>query len=267
MSRLPMVTARYLQQLTDQLEYVLGHQLVGVYVGGSASFGDLNRESDLDLVAVVSAKLRRNQIEALSARLFHDQLPCPQEGLELYIVKKSVVRLPSREPAYEMLLRTGKTWRSTVEKRGYEIDLLLDFAICRQEGLKIKDYYPSPIDLFTEISPHRILRALDQSLQWRLNHILHPFHDPQGENAVLNACRAWSYKQKGVFDSKTAAGEWAIQQSESTHDQRLINQALAIRKGIRKKRLDQELVRSFVNRARRALRARFFYRVIDWLRS
>lgn len=253
----------YLQQLTTRLQKELEGQLVGLYLCGSVELGDFSQqESDLDLIAVCKNRLKQSAIHRLSNTLSHDSLACPAAGIELFLIKEKLATSPVRYPAYEMLMRTGGTWELQVSSHQIETDLLIDLAICRQKGRVIRGRPPS--ELIPEIPRNWLIHAMYQSLHWRQKNILHPFYDPQGENAVLNACRAWYYQVENRFCSKTEAGQWAMQHLEHAADRELIKQALDIRWGRRKKSLDRHAIGGFVKKIKSSLYKNWFYRLLDW---
>lgn len=83
------------------------------------------------------------------------------------------------------------------------------------------------------------------SLQWHLDEVHDPFHDPFGRNAVLNACRALHYLATERFVSKRVGAEWFM----TTQSVPVVVEALECRRRQSAVRLEHNEVVSFLRRA------------------
>lgn len=243
-----VVLESYVERTSKVISSVLGEYLSGLYLTGSAAFDDITDKSDVDIIVVVSESLLLLQKQALAEKLRHDVLPCPFAGLELIVVGKETSRRPGMTATYEFAMDTGENWGNNVLYGGVEKELLLEFAICRQYGRTLIG--PPPTEVFGKVSRAALLSVLLDILREHENHVHHPFHDPYGHYAVLNACRAYRYFKTGELCSKTEAGKWAMSQGWKDP---VIEQALAIRMNRFKEKLSQMKVKSFLKNVRRIL--------------
>ena len=73
----------YLDELTRRLERRLGGRLAGAWLAGSGALGDFDAaRSDVDVKAVATARLARDELERVASDLSHHALECPVRGLE-----------------------------------------------------------------------------------------------------------------------------------------------------------------------------------------
>jgi hypothetical protein len=63
---------------------------------------------------------------------------------------------------------------------------------------------PPACELFATLSREDLLWLMSASVRWHRTSL-----EPRGDDAILNACRAWRYAVEGVWSSKREAGEWA----------------------------------------------------------
>jgi hypothetical protein len=144
------LTAAYVEQAATRLAGVLGGQLVGNYLHGSAVLGGFTRaRSDIDLLAVTASALTGNLKRQLAVALSHTALPCPAVGLELSVVTHATALAPVPTPPFELHLATATGPHGTakvVDGRGHpgDPDLLLHFAVCRDHGRQLGHGPPPP---------------------------------------------------------------------------------------------------------------------------
>ena len=83
-------TERYTLDVASAMAGVLGSQLAGVYLHGSAVLVGFDaRRSDVDILVVCDGPMTAAQQAAAAEALSERRLPCPARGLELS-------RLPAR---------------------------------------------------------------------------------------------------------------------------------------------------------------------------
>jgi Domain of unknown function (DUF4111) len=239
--------AAYDSELVGRLRGILGDELVGVYVSGSGALGDyVPGRSDLDRFAVCERGVGEKTKEAVVAALRHESLPCPARGLELVLYRRAFVAEPRRDAAFELNLNSGAAMPLHVafepeeEARHW---FVLDLAIVRDSGRALVG--PPPRDLFAELPREWLLEALAESLAW---HRANP--DVAGENAVLNACRAWRFAEEGRWSSKRDAAAWA---RSRLADPAVVDAAVALRHGGAAE-LDPDAARALVERVEAAVR-------------
>jgi hypothetical protein len=240
---LDRASRRYVERMAEIVEATLGPETVGVYLVGSVAYGDYAvGRSDIDVLVVARHAVSKDVRTALPRRLDHEQLPCPALGLDLGIFLSETVSKPPRVPTYELAVATGANWDLEVSEDGGESELLIDFAVCRRLGVSVAGL-PAK-DAFGEVPRDWLRDAMRTSVQWSREHVHHSFHDPLGHFAVLNGCRAWRYLEEGVLCSKSEGGAWALGRLPARE---VIGEALAIRRGERRNKLDRDRVRDFID--------------------
>ena len=200
-----------LDQAAELVREVLGDELVGLYLFGSAVLGGLSPTSDLDLLAVTrrptTAEERRGLVErllALSKRPRH---------LELTIVVQSDVR-PWRYPP-RMDFQYGDWLRDELE-RG-EIppaepnpDLAALITMTLLHGRPLAG--PPPADVLAPVPHEDLVRAGVDGIDGILGDL-----DGDTRNVLLTLARIWSTAETGEIRSKDAAADWAIPQLPEEH--------------------------------------------------
>jgi len=234
----------YLEQFVAVCRDVLRERLVGLYLEGSLAQNDFRfPRSDIDIIGVCTEPLPDNVKDELVKNLRHESLAVPADGLEFGVVTTDTAKNPSPTPAYELSLSTGATWPEKVERSGTTVDLLIYFSICRNRGKTL--YGPEPASVFGPIPPQWILNPLLEQLAWHKTKILDSFDDPRGDQAVLNACRAWRFAKEHILSSKSEGGEWVLAKEP---DNQLVKEALAVRAGKRTDPLDGKAIETFLSR-------------------
>jgi hypothetical protein len=214
----------YHRQLTGRIRAELGSSLVGVYAGGSYALGGYEEDrSDLDVSAVCTRPLAESEKLEIAQVVRHESLPCPARGLELVVYTEATVRSGTDDPAYELNLNTGRAmpFVFATHAKGEAHWYAVDRAIVREHGLAL--FGPAPGEVFAPIARELLLRRVLESVLWYAAH-----EEAAGDDAVLNACRAWRYASEGVWSSKPAAGEWALTRLPPRAP---IEHALAVRSG------------------------------------
>ena len=224
---------RYGADVAAALAGVLGPDLTGVYLHGSAVLGGFDaRRSDVDILVVSEGAMTAGQQAAAAEALSEERLPCPAAGLELSVVTLAAARHPVARPAFELHLTTEPEDRKVVDGHGHggDPDLVLHFAVCRAAGRRLGPGRPAD-QVFAPVPGELVRAQLAAELRWAIGlrwaielrggAELYP-----GEYAVLNACRAWRYAVDGTLVSKIDGGEWALSRVPGP-DRELISTALA----------------------------------------
>ncbi|MEM8533480.1 MAG: aminoglycoside adenylyltransferase domain-containing protein [Chloroflexota bacterium] len=207
---LPDDVVVYLTQLVNRLQQHLQPQLVGVYLFGSAAYGDYQPGvSDLDVQAVVTHPLSIAERQTIAELLFHTALPCPARQLEFVCYHQRAVNPANRHSQFEINLNTRAhrdnhlTFDLTEESSYW---FVLDIAIGYELGYRL-----CGAELTATFAPiPRIwqLEAILDSLTW------HSRNEGASINSILNACRGWRYAVTGNWGSKRTGGLWASEQPE-----------------------------------------------------
>jgi hypothetical protein len=199
----PQVEA-YLAELVARLHGTLGERLVGAWLFGSAAAGDFDpARSDLDVQAVSTVALPRDERERLAAALSHESLLCPVRGLELVLYAQPALADPGG-PAFQLNLNTGPRMDRHVAYDASEDPrfwFTLDVAIGRELGRPLAG--PAAADVFPPPPRPLVLAALREAIAWFRN------NDATGAQAVLAACRAWAWAVEGRWLVKGEAARRA----------------------------------------------------------
>jgi hypothetical protein len=205
---LPPSERAYLERVVATLQRLLQQRLVGVYLFGSAAYGEYEAGiSDLDVQAVVTERLSPSECRAIAATLTHERRACPARKLEFVIYARSAIDPASHRPQFELNFNTGAgeidhlTLDPAQEASHW---FLLDIAQGRALGRSLLG--PAPAQVFAPIPQPWALEAIADSLAW------HRAHEGASANSILNACRGWRYAVTGQWGSKRAGAAWARQQ-------------------------------------------------------
>ncbi len=234
------LSERYAQDAACALAALLGSQLVGVYLHGSAVLGGFDaRRSDVDIVAVTDGPMTAAQQAAATDALSDHSLPCPAHGLELSVVTTEVAKHPTAEPAFELHQATTPGSAKVLDghEHGGDPDLVLYFAVCRTAGRLLGPGRPAR-EVFGPV-PDDLARAqMLRELRWAAE-------NSPDEYAVLNACRAWRFAVDGALLSKLGGGQWALGRvGAADHD--LVKIAIDRQRCVTGTGLDPRAVRQFV---------------------
>lgn len=237
--------AAYVAEIVARARDVLGGDLRGVCLMGSAALGDYRPgRSDIDVAVVADRPLPLVAREALVGALEHDALPCPARGLELVTYDPAGLAHPAG-PAYLINLNTGPRMDHQVSfdpADNPRFWFTLDVAIGRTLGRTLLG--PPPADLFPELPDPLIRGAARESLDWWSANGGHPF------TAVLAACVAWRWSETGTWSSKGAATRWAANRAA---ERDVLRAALDQREGDGARPFDEPAARRFVAMVRAEL--------------
>jgi hypothetical protein len=234
-----VTVAAYHRELVARLAAILGERLLGVYAAGSFGLHDFDAgRSDLDVFAVASGDVTRDEKDAIVAALRHESLPCPARGLEFVLYPERTARVPTNEAGFVLNLNTGPSiaFRVDLEPGAVERHWFpIDRAILRASGTAL--YGPPPGEVFAEIPRPLLLPVVRESLLW--------YRTPGNagdDDTVLTAARTLHWARTGRWPSKSEGGAWAVGHGP---DPELVAAALADRS--RRAELGRERVQAFVD--------------------
>ena len=198
---------------------VLGPDVVGAYLFGSAVLGGLQRESDLDLLVVSRRETRREERERLVDCLLAISGRRTPQGrrrrVELTIVVESEIRPWRYPPTLDFLY--GDWLRSEFERgnlepwpTGTKPDLasLITMVLLANTPL----LGPSPAEIFDPVPHDDLVRATVGDIDSLLGNL-----DSDTGNVVLTLARIWSTLATGAIRSKDAAADWALTRLPEEH--------------------------------------------------
>lgn len=207
MSSLDDVTRRFVGQSQE----ILGDNLVGIYLHGSAVMGCFHeKKSDIDLLTVVHTgipdKIKRQYMDMVVACNAH----APEKGIELSIVRKDVC-MPFRYPTpFELHFSAVhlEWYRMNPEEyiarmHGLDKDLAAHFMVIYHRGKclwgeNIKAVFEEPRREFYFDSIWSDIENGEEEI------IKNPAY------ITLNLCRVLAYKEEGLILSKKEGGNWGI---------------------------------------------------------
>ena len=198
-------------QFTEQAREILGDNLTGIYLHGSAVMGCYNPEkSDIDLIVAVEDSLSdevKRKIMDMTVALNEAE---PAKGIEMSIVKKADCNpfiYPTPFELHFSAMHMG-WYRDNPEDyvrkmNGTDADLAAHFTIIKKRG---KCLYGAPIDeVFAEVPKADYIDSI-----W--NDIAEA-EDEIADNSmylILNLARVLAYLQDSLVLSKKEGGEWAL---------------------------------------------------------
>ncbi|WP_026526162.1 aminoglycoside adenylyltransferase domain-containing protein [Butyrivibrio sp. VCD2006] len=202
---------KVLNEFVGRSKEILGDNLVGIYIHGSAVMECFNpKKSDLDLIIVVNEKM-----DDASKRAFMDMVielneSGPAKGIEMSIVTKDSCR-PFKYPTpFELhfsVMHLG-WYRDNPEDyiqkmNGTDKDLAAHFTIIVKRG---KCLYGRAIkEVFAEVPAEDYLDAIWDDIAEAKEDI-----ETNTMYITLNLARVLAYKKEGLVLSKKEGGEWGI---------------------------------------------------------
>ena len=188
---------------------VLGGDLLGLYLHGSAVDGGLRPGSDLDLLAVVARRLtaeeRASLIRGLLGLSGRGNPSGRARPLEVSIVRADELR-PWRYPP-EQELQYGDWWRRELEA-GLEPwpspspDLAILVAAARVAGRALVG--PPPAALLDAVPPEHLVASSIAGIDDLLADLV-----PDTRNVLLTLARIWVTVAEGRIARKDEAARWA----------------------------------------------------------
>lgn len=232
----------YAEDVDRQLREILGDDLVGLYLHGSAVFDDFSpRRSDIDLVAACELALTPEAKRLIAKRLSSEALPCPATGLELHVVRRDTLRQLIDPPPFELHIATdteaGLDRVVDGSEHSGDADLVMHFAVLRDYGSVLSG--PSPADLFPVVPRRVVLRVLAVELRWARDQASTSYQ-------VLNACRVLRFVEENALCSKLDGARWAKQRVDNVS---AIDAAIRHREGLSEIQPDPESANLLLARA------------------
>ena len=223
---------QYLVRIAAAMGEVLGDKLAGLYVHGSLATGSFHRErSDIDLIAVSSAKLTPGWREAVAQALVHLSDARPTAGdIEVNVIQERYARAFEHPMPYEV--HYSSRYREEIRRGRIDftaertnVDLAANVLEARERGVTL--YGPSPAVMFGPVPWHAYINALEADFRWARAHL-----NEMPVYAVLSACRilhgATSRTMRAL--NKDEAAVWALQTVPRMYHS-IVNDALQLYRG------------------------------------
>ncbi len=189
---------------------VLGEDLIGAYLHGSAVLGGLRPRSDIDVLAVsrrsATPEQRRKLVDGLLDISGRRARRKPGRPVELIIVVQDDVRPWRYPPTCDFLY--GEWLRDQYERGEVprpepspDLAALLTMALAGDTPL----FGPPPADLLDPVPPADLHHAVVAGIPG----LLADLKDDTG-NVILTFARIWATLATGEMRSKDAAADWAL---------------------------------------------------------
>lgn len=207
MNILETITSAFVKESKE----ILGDNLVGVYLHGSAAMGCFDeKNSDIDLLVVVNDVISdeiKMQYMDMVVRLSAN---ASKRGIEMSIVRKDVCKPFTYPTPFELHFSTGHLeWYKAnpadyvAKMNGTDKDLAAHITIIYHRG---KCLYGKEIkDVFEEVSRENYFDSILSDIEAAEEDII---TDPA--YIVLNLCRVLTYKREGLIFSKKEAANWGL---------------------------------------------------------
>jgi streptomycin 3"-adenylyltransferase len=205
------VTNEQLSSVVAVIGSVLGHDILGAYLYGSAVMGGLHPSSDLDVFAVARRRTTRRQRRELVERLTpisaRRERPPDWRPVELTIVVASEIR-PWRYPP-RMDFQYGEWLRARFDAGNVDTgspdspDLAVLITMILLANRRLMGLAAN--DLLEPVPPDDLVRAMLAGIPILLGDL-----PTDTSNVLLTLGRIWCTVKTGEIRSKDGAAEWAL---------------------------------------------------------
>jgi len=205
-------TDKQINQCLELLKDVLGKNLLGVYLYGSAIVGGLQKYSDIDLFVVADRATTYEEKVRLEADLLQISgiyMKSSKLPIEMTIVNKSEIN-PWRYPPH-FDFQYGDWLREAFESGNIEpwqtkempdLALLITQVLLASKAV----WGPSPDQLLSKIPYRDFMMATTRVLDDLLADL-----NSDTRNVLLTYARIWSTVETDTIRSKPAAADWVIE--------------------------------------------------------
>lgn len=200
-----------IESFVSHSRQILGENLVGVYLHGSAVMGCFNpAKSDLDFIVVIAHPMTDETKRAYMDMVLALNADGPAKGIEMSIVLREVCKPFVYPTPFELHFseRHINWYRENpadyVQKmNGSDKDLAAHFKVIRARG---KCLWGAPVsDVFAEVPATDYMDSLWEDICDAPQEI-----ENNTMYLVLNLARVMAYKKEDLILSKKEGGEWAL---------------------------------------------------------
>ena len=244
-----------LDRLTEESKRILGENLTGIYLHGSAAMGCFNQEkSDIDLLVVVKNSINHDAKRAYMDMIVALNQQAPEKGIEISIILESVCKPFVYPTPFELHFSNAHlNWyhmdpNDYVQKmQGTDRDLAAHIMILWHRG---KVIYGRNIDeVFSEPDKEAYFDSIYEDVKDAKCEVLeNPVY------VILNLCRVLAYHKESLILSKLEGGKWGIEHMPNSQYRELIAQALDEYQTGRKMAFDADVAVQFVEYALKQIR-------------
>lgn len=204
--------SRLINIFVRENQSILGENLVGVYLHGSAVMGCFNSlRSDLDFIIVIRDKLSNAAKQAYMDMVVRLNQQTPEKGIELSIVREAVCRPFVYPTPFELHFSIAHLdWYLTnpddyiAKMNGTDKDLAAHFTILYHRGQTLCG--KAIRDVFSAVSRDDYLDSIQSDIEnARAEIISNPTY------ITLNLCRVLAFCRDSLILSKSEGGRWGLQ--------------------------------------------------------
>lgn len=200
-----------LESFVTQSQKILGDNLTGIYLHGSAAMGCYHaKKSDIDLLVVVKETVPDNIKHRFMDMAAELNTYAPPKGIELSIVKREVCNPFVYPTPFELHFSIAHSeWYKTdpidyIDKmKGTDKDLAAHFTMISHRG---KCLYGSDIkEVFGAVGKEDYFDSIWSDIEGAETEIMdNPTY------IILNLCRVLAYKKEELILSKKEGGKWGL---------------------------------------------------------
>lgn len=227
-----------IKESLELLKMILGPDLLGVYLYGSAIVGGLQKYSDIDLFVVTNRATTSEEKARLIANLLKISgiyMKSTKSPIELTIVDKSMITPWQYPPHFDF--QYGEWLRTSFEKGEVcpwvtnempDLALIVTQVLLKSETL----FGPEPKQLLSKVPYHNFIQAMLHDV----NRLVEELSDDT-RNVLLTVARIWSTLETDAIRSKSAAADWVMKHLPKVY-QPVMMRAKSICMGIEKEYWD-----------------------------
>jgi predicted nucleotidyltransferase len=191
--------------LIEGVRDVLGENVVGIYLHGSAVLGGLRKRSDLDVITVVAKPLTNDEKQRLAGVLAGiSNKPRP---LDFDLVVQAEVRPWRYPPTFDFHY---SEWWPGVRDRDTNVDLAVLITMLLAGDTPL--YGPPPATVFEAVPAADFRRATLAAVGDVIRRL-----DGDTRNVLLTLARIWASIETGRMLSKDGAATWALERLPEEH--------------------------------------------------
>jgi predicted nucleotidyltransferase/DNA-binding transcriptional MerR regulator len=199
-----------LQELMEGLSAILGSQLAGVYLYGSLTSAEFDRQSDIDVLVATRDEMSDEVFATLAA--MHDKIAagdswCATQLEVAYVPVQTLRRYDAKNSVYPHMDR-GNGER--LQRKEHWSDCVVQRHVLRERGITLVGPDPALIDPVSEDDLRQAMR--DLLSRWGESLLSDPSQlERRGSQSyvVLSICRMLYTLETGAVASKRQAADWA----------------------------------------------------------
>ncbi len=228
-----------LERFVKHNQRILGDDLAGIYLHGSAAMGCFNKDkSDVDLIVVVNSDIPDEVKRRYMDMVVELNADAPAKGIELSVVRKRVCRPFIYPTPFELHFSNAHLeWYRTdpadyiAVMKGTDKDLAAHFTIIYHRGICL--FGEAVRDVFEEVGREEYFDSIWYDVRNAVEEITE-----KPAYFILNLCRVLAYKREGLILSKREGGEWVLENIPMKYRE-LILQALDEYSSVRSSEWDE----------------------------